>query len=153
MLKRIVLVGLSILVVFAFLGVYFSFGADTSLKTDKFKVKGMCCENCAGKVSEMLSALPGVEKVEVNFEKKVALVTYDKKQIEKGEIKESLSELERGCSKEGSKSEMGCSMHKDGSSKEGCAHKKDCCKKMGEGKKDEGSSETKSEECPYHKSK
>jgi copper chaperone CopZ len=155
MLKKKVFGGLVILLVFAFLGIVLSWAEESSLKTDKFKVKGMCCENCAKMISAKLSELPGVEKVEVNFEKKAALVTYDKNKIEKGEIKEALSG--RDCSKEKSEKEWAhqqkgcCSKDKGGSPGKDCPRMKEGCMKMGQTEKEETPSETK--ECPYHQTK
>ncbi|MGH8672851.1 MAG: mercury resistance system periplasmic binding protein MerP [Burkholderiales bacterium] len=46
-------------------------------KTVTLAVEGMYCAACPFIIKESLSAVPGVEKVEVSFENKTAVVTFD----------------------------------------------------------------------------
>jgi mercuric ion binding protein len=40
-------------------------------------VSGMTCADCASQVEKALQKVEGVEKTEVNYDKKEAVVTYD----------------------------------------------------------------------------
>ena len=46
-------------------------------KTITLSVSGMTCAGCAGHVEKALHKVEGVEKTEVNYDKKEAVVTYD----------------------------------------------------------------------------
>lgn len=46
-------------------------------KTITLSVSGMTCAGCAGHVEKALQKVEGVEKTEVNYDKKEAVVTYD----------------------------------------------------------------------------
>lgn len=48
-----------------------------------FLIEGMHCDNCAHAVKEAISAIPGVEKVDVDLAGKCAAVTYDGKAADK----------------------------------------------------------------------
>jgi periplasmic mercuric ion binding protein len=53
--------------------------AATNLQTASFKIEGMTCAvGCAKTIQEELTALDGVETAKVDFDKKLATVTYDK---------------------------------------------------------------------------
>lgn len=45
------------------------------MTTQKFKIDGMSCGNCAAQVKSAVSAVPGVSEVDVNLLKGVATVT------------------------------------------------------------------------------
>jgi copper chaperone CopZ len=45
-------------------------------KTITLSVSGMTCAGCAGHVEKALQKVEGVEKTEVNYDKKEAVVTY-----------------------------------------------------------------------------
>jgi len=47
------------------------------METIDLKVEGMDCEGCVKSVTRMLSAVAGVDKVDVSLEKASARVTYD----------------------------------------------------------------------------
>jgi copper chaperone len=49
------------------------------MKTDTLNVSGMTCGGCTGKVTRALSALPGVEKVDVSLPSNTAVVTFDER--------------------------------------------------------------------------
>ena len=46
-------------------------------KTVTLSVSGMTCADCASHVEKALQKVEGVEKSEVNYDKKEAVVTYD----------------------------------------------------------------------------
>jgi len=46
--------------------------------THQYKISGMTCNNCSAKVSNLLTATPGVTAVDVNLEKGEATVTMDR---------------------------------------------------------------------------
>lgn len=53
--------------------------AATNLQTDSFSVEGMTCAvGCAKTIQEDLTQLEGVQKATVDFETKIATVTFDK---------------------------------------------------------------------------
>lgn len=53
--------------------------ATENLQTASFKISGMTCAiGCAKTIEKELSNLDGVEKAIVDFDKKTAIVTYDK---------------------------------------------------------------------------
>ena len=47
------------------------------METVELKVEGMDCQGCVKSVTRMLSAVPGVEKVDVSLAGASAKVTYD----------------------------------------------------------------------------
>ena len=51
------------------------------------QVQGMSCQHCVKAVHNAVSALPGVESVEVNLAGKTATVTYDPDQCPLEKIK------------------------------------------------------------------
>ena len=53
--------------------------AATNLQTARFSVEGMTCAvGCAKTIQEDLTQLEGVQKATVDFETKIATVTFDK---------------------------------------------------------------------------
>ena len=53
--------------------------AAANLQTVSFKVEGMTCAiGCAKTIQEELTGLDGVQKAAVDFDKKLAIVTFDK---------------------------------------------------------------------------
>lgn len=53
--------------------------AAANLQTATFKIEGMTCAiGCAKTIEEELSKLDGVQKATVDFDKKLATVTFDK---------------------------------------------------------------------------
>ncbi len=59
------------------LAVAFVVPAGAATKTVTLSVPGMTCAACPITVRKALSKVSGVEKTEVNFEKKEAVVTFD----------------------------------------------------------------------------
>ncbi|MGQ0485880.1 MAG: mercury resistance system periplasmic binding protein MerP [Hyphomicrobiales bacterium] len=55
----------------------FAAPAFAAEKTVTLAVENMTCVSCPFIVKESLSAVPGVENVEVSFENKTAVVTFD----------------------------------------------------------------------------
>jgi len=55
----------------------FAAPAFAAERTVTLAVENMTCGSCPFIVKESLSAVPGVEKVEVSFENKTAVVTFD----------------------------------------------------------------------------
>ena len=51
--------------------------AATALRTVTLEVPGMACQLCPITVRKALEKVPGVEKAEVSFERKEAVVTFD----------------------------------------------------------------------------
>jgi mercuric ion binding protein len=53
--------------------------AVANLQTASFKIEGMTCAiGCAATIQEELTALDGVQTAKVDFDKKLATVTFDK---------------------------------------------------------------------------
>ncbi len=61
----------------ALLALAFSAPACAAVRTVTLSVPGMYCEVCPITVKKALQKLPGVSKVEVSYEKKEAVVTFD----------------------------------------------------------------------------
>ena len=58
-----------------------SVAAFAATKKSTIRIEGMKCSKCSGSVEKALKATPGVEKVEVNLEKKEAVVEYDDEKV------------------------------------------------------------------------
>jgi len=56
---------------------FMTYGALAATKTITLAVDKMYCSACPHIVKESLLAVPGVDKVEVSFENKTAVVTFD----------------------------------------------------------------------------
>jgi len=68
-MKKLILASI---LVFAFTNAAFA-----AVRTVTFSVPGMYCEVCPITVRKALEKVPGVSKVNVSFEKKEAVVTFD----------------------------------------------------------------------------
>lgn len=63
--------------------------ADTKKST--IRVDGMKCAKCTGSVEKALKATPGVEKVEMNLERKEAVVEYDDAKVTEAKLREVIN--------------------------------------------------------------
>ena len=61
------------------------------MKNVTIKIKGMGCQNCVKAVTEELSALDGVSKVNVSLEEKNAIIKLNK-EVSDSEIKNAIQE-------------------------------------------------------------
>jgi copper chaperone len=61
-----------------------------AMDTVELKVEGMDCEGCVKSVTRMLSALPGVQKVDVSLAEARARVTYDPAQAGVADMKKAV---------------------------------------------------------------
>ena len=64
------------------------------MKNIIIKIKGMGCQNCVNAVTESLTELEGVNKVNVSLEKELAEVEFDESKINAGKMIEAIKELE-----------------------------------------------------------
>lgn len=64
------------------------------MKNIIIKIKGMGCQNCVNAVTESLTELEGVSKVNVSLEKESAEVEFDESKINAGKMIEAIKELE-----------------------------------------------------------
>ncbi len=64
------------------------------MKNITIKIKGMGCQNCVNAVTESLTELEGVNKVNVSLEKESAEVEFDESKINAGKMIEAIKELE-----------------------------------------------------------
>lgn len=64
------------------------------MKNITIKIKGMGCQNCVNAVTESLTELEGVSKVNVSLEKESAEVEFDESKINAGKMIEAIKELE-----------------------------------------------------------
>ena len=64
------------------------------MKNVTIKIKGMGCQNCVKAVTEELSALDGVSKVNVSLENACAEVEYDESKVNTDKMFETIKELE-----------------------------------------------------------
>ena len=68
------------------------------MKNITIKIKGMGCQNCVNAVTESLTELEGVNKVNVSLEKESAEVEFDESKINAGKMIEAIKELEYAAS-------------------------------------------------------
>jgi mercuric transport protein len=66
--------------------------ASAATKTATIHVEGMHCKMCSASVTKALKATDGVEKVEVSFEKGVAVVQYDDQKVTEAKLHEVINE-------------------------------------------------------------
>lgn len=66
-------------------------GASAITKTATIRVDGMKCAKCSGSVEKALKATAGVEKVEVNLERKEAVVEYDDAKVTEAKLREVIN--------------------------------------------------------------
>ncbi|TKZ36348.1 heavy-metal-associated domain-containing protein [Brachyspira catarrhinii] len=64
------------------------------MKNITIKIKGMGCQNCVNAVTESLTELEGVGKVNVSLEKESAEVEFDESKINVSKMIEAIKELE-----------------------------------------------------------
>jgi copper chaperone len=60
-------------------------------RTATIHVKGMHCKNCSASVTKALKAVDGVQKVDVSFEKGVAVVEYDDQKVTEARLREVIN--------------------------------------------------------------
>ena len=68
-----------------------SIAAFAMTKKSTIRIEGMKCSKCSGSVEKALKATPGVEKVEVNHEKKEAVVEYDDEKVTEAKLREVIN--------------------------------------------------------------
>ena len=64
------------------------------MKNITIKIKGMGCQNCVKAVTEELTALDGINKVNVSLENACAEVEYDENKVTTDKMLEVIKELE-----------------------------------------------------------
>ena len=64
------------------------------MKNVTIKIKGMGCQNCVKAVTEELSDLDGVSKVNVSLENACAEVEYDESKVSTDKMLDTIKELE-----------------------------------------------------------
>jgi copper chaperone CopZ len=68
-----------------------SIGALAVTKKSTIRVEGMTCSKCTGSVEKALKATAGVEKVEMNLERKEAVVEYDEEKVTEAKLREVIN--------------------------------------------------------------
>ena len=64
------------------------------MKNITIKIKGMGCQNCVNAVTESLTELEGISKVNVSLEKELAEVEFDESKINADKMIAAIKELE-----------------------------------------------------------
>ena len=64
------------------------------MKNITIKIKGMGCQNCVNAVTESLTELEGISKVNVSLEKESAEVEFDESTINADKMIAAIKELE-----------------------------------------------------------
>ena len=64
---------------------------SAATKTATIHVEGMHCKMCSASVAKALKATDGVEKVDVSFEKGVAVVQYDDQKVTEAKLREVIN--------------------------------------------------------------
>jgi len=67
--------------------------APAHVATASFKVDGMTCEGCAGKVKNGLTAQAGIVKVEISLADKRVTVSYDADKLDVAKVAKLISDL------------------------------------------------------------
>ena len=65
--------------------------ASAAVKTTTIHIEGMHCKVCSASVAKALEATVGVEKVEVSFEKGVAVIRYDADKVTEAKLREVIN--------------------------------------------------------------
>ena len=60
--------------------------------TNKFTIKGMHCDGCAGGLTAELKQTPGVVTAAVTFSNKLAVVAYDTNQVSPAQLTKVIKE-------------------------------------------------------------
>jgi mercuric transport protein len=68
-----------------------SIGVLAITKKSAIRVEGMMCSKCTASVEKALKATPGVEKVEVNLQRKEAVVEYDDEKVTEAKLREVIN--------------------------------------------------------------
>ena len=68
-----------------------SVGALAVTKKATIRVDGMKCAKCSGAVEKALKATAGVEKVEMNLERKEAVIEYDDAKVTEAKLREVIN--------------------------------------------------------------
>jgi copper chaperone CopZ len=68
-----------------------SIGALAITKKSTIRIDGMMCSKCTASVAKALKATKGVESVEVNLEKKEAVVQYDDEKVTEAQLREVIN--------------------------------------------------------------
>ncbi len=64
------------------------------MKNIIIKIKGMGCQNCVNAVTESLTELEGISKINVSLEKESAEVEFDESKINADKMIAAIKELE-----------------------------------------------------------
>ena len=81
-----------VLAIATFLMIAFtSVGVLAITKKATIRVEGMKCSKCSGSVEKALKATAGVEKVEMNLERKEAVVDYDDAKVTEAKLREVIN--------------------------------------------------------------
>lgn len=87
MRSKSLVLGIAVVLMIAFTAI----GALAATKKSTIRVDGMKCAKCSGAVEKALKATEGVEKVEVNLEKKEAVVEYDDAKVTEAKLREVIN--------------------------------------------------------------
>ena len=87
MKSKSLVLGMAVVLMVAFS----SLVALAATKKSTIRVDGMKCAKCSGAVEKALKATEGVEKVEVNLEKKEAVVEYDDAKVNEAKLREVIN--------------------------------------------------------------
>ena len=68
-----------------------SISAFADTKKSTIRVDGMKCSKCSGSVEKALKATAGVEKVEMNLERKEAVIEYDDTKVTEAKLREVIN--------------------------------------------------------------
>ena len=68
-----------------------AFGVSAITKRTTIRVDGMKCSKCTGSVEKALKATAGVEKVEVNLQRKEAVIEYDDEKVTEAKLREVIN--------------------------------------------------------------
>ena len=87
MLKKRVTALLGLVLMLSLTGI----NVSAATKTATIRVEGMHCKMCSASITKALKATDGVEKVEVSFEKGVAVVQYDDQKVTEARLREVIN--------------------------------------------------------------
>ena len=78
-------------IVMAFMLALSAISVSAETKTSTIRVEGMKCSKCSGSVAKALKATAGVESVEIDLEKKEAVIRYDDAKVTEAKLREVIN--------------------------------------------------------------
>jgi copper chaperone CopZ len=79
------------LIVLTFVLALGAISVSAETKTARIKVEGMHCKACATSITKALKATAGVERAEVSYEAREAVIQYDDQKVTEAKLREVIN--------------------------------------------------------------